>query len=458
MTLSPDHVNSISGPRLERAAGATRRARRVNLRVAAGAALMTVLAVPYMIALASPLRLSWDAIVDLSLARKISAGEPYKTGQAFPPGYPHLLAFLDRIGLGAPWAFVATNLMLLAVAVIASYLMFRRPFGFSRSTALFACCGILLVHDIVGVTVVPLSDMTFFGVAMLAVLLLDRSARLPGLHAAVAIAAAGVLAAVAFEVRTIGIALWPAVLFACLSRGDVRSRLENAVRRHPARTLIATAALLAVLGAVAFVGIAATGYPHVFEQGRTGSSVIALARSKLDALGDLTANVPASRWPAALGPLRAAAGAALLAVVGIGSIRRRKVSTPDVFALSTFLVLLAWPLDTPRLWIPVVPMLIGYGIVGGRLLARSPLFRLGLALYVAVFAAAGIAMLANSTRLSLSGREFADRWARQWPVLHATYEVAFCRASASSAGPVDAHALRLLRRYEALASSRCIHP
>src|SRR5215208_6599383 len=101
MTLSPEHVRSP--PAVESTTPAMRRSR---VGLAAGAALMTLLAVPYLVALLSPLRLSWDAVVYLSLAQRIGGGGPYGSGESFPPGYPRLLALLDQAGLGAAWAFV----------------------------------------------------------------------------------------------------------------------------------------------------------------------------------------------------------------------------------------------------------------------------------------------------------------------------------------------------------------
>ena len=116
----------------------------------------------------------------LSLARELVTGEEpsAKTNMAYPTGYPHLLALLDRAGMGIPWVFVAVNLVFLAVGLTAAYLLFRRPFGFGQATALLACCAILLAHDVAAVASIPLSDSTFFGLAMLCLLLLERSAQL----------------------------------------------------------------------------------------------------------------------------------------------------------------------------------------------------------------------------------------------------------------------------------------
>ena len=125
----------------------------------------------------------------------------------------------------------------------------------------------------------------------------------------------------------------------------------------------------------------------------------------------------------------------------------------EVYGLSVASALLVWPQDAPRLWIPAVPILLGYAILGAQALARARLVQFGIGLYLLVFAMAGALVLGNSMRLSLSGSKFPDHWARDTPLLHATYQVAFGRATPEAAGPVHRDALRVLRYYEPRAST-----
>ena len=420
-----------------------------------GIAALMLLTGLYLVSLASPLRLAWDSVVYLLLARRIVTGEPYHPRHEFPTGYPHLLALLEKVGLGVPWGFVALNLVFLAIGVSCSYLLFRRPFGFSRVTAVLACGVILLVHDVIAVAAIPGSDSTFFGVAMACLLLLERSRRLSGRRAITAIAAAGVLAAAAFEVRTIGVALWPALFFACLTRPRIASRLKHAHRNHPFRTALIGVASLVAVAVAGFELFAHSGYRESFFTGwgASPSFVAGRLRAHLNVLGELASNAPASRWPPVIRELRIVPGVLLLALAGAGAIRRRQFGVTEVFALSVAVVLVAWPLGAPRLWMPIVPVLIGYLVVAARALTRVVILRVALVAYALLFAAGGAAMLANSTRLSLAGSRFADYWDRQTPLMHATYQVAFCRATAAAVGPVHANALRVLRLYEPRAAA-----
>ena len=93
----------------------------------------------------------------------------------------------------------------------------------------------------------------------------------------------------------------------------------------------------------------------------------------------------------------------------MGSIHRLRLGLVEVYTASTVLVLLAFPGNLSRLWIPIVPILIAYVLVAARALGRRRYVRIGLSIYFVAFAAVGAANLADSVRLSLSGPQFPDR-------------------------------------------------
>jgi hypothetical protein len=415
--------------------------------------LITALSIPYLIALKSPLRLTPDAVVFLSLARGITTETPFRPGEELKPGprgYPHLLALLDRVGLGVPWAFVALNLLFLGVGLISVYLLLRSSFAFDRATTLLACGGTLLVHDVIADAAIALSDMTFFGLAMLCLLLLERSTHTGGFAATSMIMGAAALAAGAFAIRTIGIALWPTVIFVALSRFSIAQRLRDSTRGQLAAAASAAAAITLAVGAVAVIGIMHSGYFRIFgAQDASPESVFGQAKAKLRVIGELATNIPGSSRYAldAAHPLYYVAGALLIVLIIVGSIHRRRLGLVEVYTASTVLVLLAFPGNLSRLWIPIVPMLIAYVLVAARALGRRRLVRIGLSIYFVAFAAVGVASLADSVRLSLSGAQFPDRWTSV-PSLRAAYKVAFGQVTPASVGAIDQDALRVLRYYE----------
>ena len=213
-----------------------------------------------------------------------------------PHGYPHLLALLDRAGVGVPWAFVALNLLFLAVGLTSVYLLLRSSFAFDRATTLLACGGTLLVHDVIGDAAIPLSDVTFFGLAMLCLLLLERSTQMRGLAATSMILGAAALAAAAFAIRTIGIALWPAVIFVVLSRPGIAQRLRDSTRGQRITAASAAAAIALAVGAVSVIGIMHSGYLRIFDtQEASSGSVFGQAKAKLRVVGELATNIALPR-------------------------------------------------------------------------------------------------------------------------------------------------------------------
>lgn len=423
--------------------------------IRAAGLLLTAVSIPYAVASVSPLRLSGDEIVYLSMARAFATGVRYTGVTGFPVGYPWMLALLDRVGLGTASAFVVLNLVFLAAGLTAAYALFRRSFGFGRAASLLACGATLLVHDVIAVTAMPSSDAPFFGISMVCVFLLASSARLSGKRAAVAITAAGLLAAAAFEVRTIGVALAPTFAFACLKRADLRLALHRMFDRRPLATASGVFGLLAVLAVALYEAILRTGYPGLISRDATWIGPVSYTRRQLTALGELATNTSSSsaHVPTWFHPVLAPAGFALIAFVVLGAWKRRRLAVPDVFALSIALVLLVWLEPAARLWMPAVPMLLAYGVLAVRSLARFRVLLVASVLYGLVFAAAGTAYLGNSVRLSFSGSDFAERWPDQNPVLRATYEVAYGRATIAEVGAVNARALAVLRCYDPQAAA-----
>jgi hypothetical protein len=352
--------------------------------------------------------------------------------------------------LGISWAFVAMNLFFLAVGLIATYILLRSSFGFTRAGAVLGCAGVLLVHDVIGVAARPLSDAPFFGVAMLCLLLLDRSRQLRGLKLVIVLTAGALLAVGAMEIRTIGIALWPTLLFAVVSHPEVRPRLLYSLRRRPIITTLVTAIFVTAVGAAAFAGIARTWYPRLIAVDASWIGAGEHLQRELRALGELALNVSETSpyISAALQPFFALAGVAVLPVIAAGVWRRRTLGVSEVFALAVSIVLIVWLEPASRLWMPILPILIGYGVVGARALAHRPIARAGVILYILLFSAVGVATLGKSVRLSLSGSSFPEQWVGDDPPLYAAYEVAFGRASAAAVGPPHPIALQILRWYE----------
>jgi hypothetical protein len=148
-----------------------------RFRVAAGLALLLV-SLAYLAQIASPLRLVGDGVDYLLQASSAADGHGFRVhGEQSmrPPGYPALIFFLEKAGIGKSWAIVALNCLLLGIGCWSSYYVLRSSFGFEAGAAKVICLLTLLSFVMVKHVTYPLSDVCFFGASMPCLLLLLRA-------------------------------------------------------------------------------------------------------------------------------------------------------------------------------------------------------------------------------------------------------------------------------------------
>src|SRR5205085_8050128 len=173
--------------------------RRADFRVIALTALFVAAAVPYLIALCSPVRLAPDSIVYLARAHGIPDPPGFPD---YPPGYPALLKGLGHVGLDTPAGLVGLNLVLLAVGLVAAYYLCRRELGLGAMTSACLCLATLLSHTTSFHAPTPMSDVPFFGVAMVCLLALSFASHRSGWRRWALLALGALLAAARVSIRT----------------------------------------------------------------------------------------------------------------------------------------------------------------------------------------------------------------------------------------------------------------
>lgn len=408
-------------------------------------ALALALLVPYGVAVLGPLRLTDDAVAYLRMAEAIATGSSYTpTGVDYPRGYPALLAFLDVAGIARPAAFVALNLLALAVGCACWLAVLRRSFGLGRRAAWALVLALLLVHDVIATAAIPLTDPLFFAVSAAVVALCERARRETGPRILPPLVLASALAAAGVEIRSIGLALFAPVAAVLLAE----PRLHAAWRRRPRLVSAAGGAVAAAAAAFGVLAVSSTGYVDAVGRGWSSQGLLEL-QNKLDVVATLAANVALQRWPAALHSVRPVLGVLVLLVVALGAAARRHALGPvDAFVAATLAVLLVWPQDAARLWIPLIVPLLAYGLAGARVAVARARPLVGVfALWAAIFVAAGAAMLAHSVSLTFAGTAaFPSRWVPpDKPGIRAGYDLAY------GVGPrrgADPDVVRVLRRYD----------
>jgi hypothetical protein len=407
----------------------------------------------YVVQLVRPLDLQPDSVCYLRVAELGAEGHGFDCAGcdrrhcsiAYPPGYPVVLAALIRADLAVPQAFVLVNLVCLAAGLLAAIAIWRRAFGISLTAGLGLACLMLLWYPVFRLVNNPLSDFLFFGLALGAVYLALLARDSGGWHRWGLLGIATVLAYAAFEVRTVGIALAPALAWAALAPGQgatLRRRLA-----HP--RAIAVGALGAVVAAALI--LRHSQYVTVDLKTQYGNGLLAtllrVAGYRLTELGELAVNVPAGKLPAAAAAVIPPCGAVLLVALLYCLWRRRRLlGPPEVFALGLAAIMSIWPFEDARFWLPVLPIFLGLLAWGVRPALARVATRSAAAVVVGLFVAIGLAGEAYNTRVSFSGNGFPMLFADDY--LGPVYRAAWGMRSPGDTLPVDSTALHVLQRFE----------
>ena len=161
------------------------------------------------------------------------------------------------------------------------------------------------------------------------------------------------------------------------------------------------------------------------------SRTVALFR--LREFGEIFLNVPGTRLPHFLTVFIPFLGMLLWANLGITLFKqRRKLNFLQIYLVSCSGVILLWPCEDARFWLPALPML----------LFQIPQLKS----YRMYYALTGLAALAFSIQLTLSGNRFPQKYGNG--PLRSTYEAAFNPKEPPFAADVNPDALQILRRYK----------
>jgi hypothetical protein len=404
----------------------------------------------YLVQLVSPLRTNTDATVFLDLAATASDGGGFLVqGKRthFPIGYPIILAALDRAGLACSASFIGLNLIAMAAGMASTAFVLKRSLRLETPTVWAITLMTMLCWVFIKHVTLPLSDIPYFGLAQGCLALLTWSAgrsRGPSL-AALGLALGLALAAIA--VRTVGIALLPALVFSCLSATTLRRGWEIVVRLRGRGALAA----LGLVGAVAIASpiLVRTQYFREFlERWHDRAVVSELLLYKLNDWGELVLNTSAAKVPGAFRVVVPLAGALVPIVLAWGARLRHRLEVVDVYTAGYLFILLVWPYRDARFWLPVFPIFLGYvGLVRERYAAVVAMRRAGAA-YLAAFGALGVFALAYSSRISLAHDRFPERYAGG--VYRDSYRAAWSPDDAATGDDnarVDPQIVRLVQRY-----------
>jgi len=385
--------------------------------------------------LATPLRLNTDAIVYLSLGHSVLLGGDWSFAGSltrFPAGYPLALGVAEWLGVLTPVTLGIANLACLACGLwCARTLLVRKGAPVATvDLALLLSMGswVLVKH-----APLPLSDLPYMAVSLLALLLLERWAAGGWMARAAAVA----MIAAAVSVRYVGLALFPALLW------ELGRPLSS-----PARRGWLAASLVLGIGAI-LLGQSRVAYLQdalgIYAVGGLSEVAFGIARDRLTEWGELLTNLPMARLELARHSLFPLAGALAVGLVGRSrTVAGARISATEVYLLAYACILLAWPYYDPRLWLPVLPFVYTW-LLNGMGSGRAGELRRRV--YAVVFLVLGLGALAFSLRLSLAGDRFPEHYGDG--SLRRAYQVAWGQAARpDDMGPVEGAAVELLLRLE----------
>jgi hypothetical protein len=367
-----------------------------------------VLCIAYLIQLASPLRLNTDATSFLTLASSVLDGQGFVIdGEPthFPVGYPLMVVALERAGLACSASIIGINLFMLALGCAGTAYLLRRSFHLQTNVITLIGVLTLLCWVIVKHATLPQSDVPYFGFAMACLATLSWSIDQTSLRRRTfGIGIGAILMIAAILVRTVGIALIPAVVLSCLPRSGWEN-LPGWFRRYPARSVLCCV-LLMVVAAAGCVMVTQTRYFKEMNAEWCGWGE--LARIRLEDWGELVINTSIAKLPRSLQTIVCAAGGVGALVVCWGAVRRARLDIVDSYTLSYAAILVIWPYRDARFWLPIFPILAAYSWLAYERLADRKWIRRAARAYVAAFCLMGGVALIYSSRISLSGDRFPE--------------------------------------------------
>jgi hypothetical protein len=398
----------------------------------------------YLLQMCSPLRLNGDSVELLSIASSAADGHGFlyqgeKT--RYPPGYPAMVACLDRAGLARPWSLVGLNAVFLLLALACSNYVALHHFNLNRNWRLAALLFTALSFALIKHFPLTLTDIPFFGTSMAAVALSVKAEKELGARYYAWWAATLFTSLISVLIRPTAIALFPCLVWSL----SVKLGLGRFLLRNR-KFMIASAGLTVILACVAAVVLLHTIYVRgallVFAHQGLGRGIRDTVRFRLEEIGQLVLNAPVSKlgrasaliWPAA--------------VVGIATLltiaRRCKLDAVEVYMASYLFIVLIWPYGDARFWIPVLPLLYA------KLFSvAQPWNFTGWKKYIGVaystcYTLLGLAAFAYSTWITLSGPDFPSRYGDG--NLRPTYQLFYNHAQVNNS-QVDLPALEVLERY-----------
>ena len=398
----------------------------------------------YLINCCTPLRLHVDMLRYFAIKDCIELGCPADSDAAkdyMPIGYTALLLALSKLGILKSYSIVLINCLYLAGGLWLIIKMFK-----SSIHPFFFLIIVLLNWTTIKFVTHPLSEMQYLFFSTGSIYLFYRYTENRRI---LYLLSAFVLGAQAFLTRSVGIALFAALVTGLLWL--YRKELILLVRKNKILVVVMALALIGVMLFSRQLGL--NHYTGVFtKQLQEGLTFSTILRWHFTEWAEFCFNVSIVKvegyFPASSGKLVFLVAGILFFAGFLYLLFIRKNKIPFIvkaYLLFYSLLMFNWPFYDPRFWVPVLPLVAA--VVAEGLAA----FRKGLKVPAMVFLIAyislGVASVGYITYTSLNRSVFARTQANG--VYRNEYETFFYgRPQSDTTGHADPNIVDILRRYD----------
>lgn len=404
-----------------------------------------------------PFRLNVDVVNYVGFAEMIAAGDALDIvsgSSLLPTGYPFVLFLLGEAGLATPFVFVLLNVISIAGALVLFCLIASERVGDRNLVVCGIACLSVLSFITVKHSLLAISDPFYMLLSFAALALAERPRDRHRHRQLIVFLAAGLCLGAAIWVRSIGIALIPALLLAWLAAGSSID-LGRLVRGRLFR--IAALPILAAVIFLLWLLRDMTSYDDVIlalihrriDDSSVTDFLLTHAGWKLSELSEILLNLPASRIPSSVQPLFLIGGALLTLLVARGLwLHRARFGPVEFYLLAYAVTVLLWNHRDARYWFPVLPLLLLYLWIALEDLGKNRVIRGASLTWCGMFAMAGLAAHVYSASQSLAGKDFGHVYGDG--TLRQLYLAAYAGAPEDGFPQEHIRMLDMLRRYDPL--------
>jgi 4-amino-4-deoxy-L-arabinose transferase-like glycosyltransferase len=361
-----------------------------------------------------------------------------------PKGYAFFLNWLYNGGLLSSAAIVLFNILFFSAAAWLFSRMARNIFSLSKNGALVLLIVILLSWINIKHVTLSVPEMIFLFFAMLSLWLLYRFEEKKNFFYLAAAIATSLLSV---KMRTVGIALFPAIAWALIYA--YRQKLASIYARRR-RIILFSVPITLVFFAGAIIifrePLGIEGYILNNEVLRINNMLRSIKYAVTE-IGEGGLNISYSKIYAFI-----PGAASNILFSGFGTVcalllllhtcsRRKELRSSDIFFLCYIVIVFTWPYYDSRFVLPAIPYFAAVAISYYEKLRSRLLIYLARAYFI-LFCIAGAAALYYSTSLSLNEKKFASDYS---PSYRGTYEY-YMNLSAAPAG-ADPLLMHMLTEY-----------